>query len=112
MKAPKIIQVPKKMQKFYGSGTMLHPSLEMISILVDQIPKGNITTISHITSKLSKDFGTDITCPMRTGNHLKKLSKNSNFQYPFWRVVRSNGLMVKFDNYTYWANILEKEGLN
>ena len=63
-----IVSIPVKMEKFYGKGTMLHPSLDEIENLVNLIPKGKITTIDILCKRLAKDAGTNVTCPMRTGN--------------------------------------------
>lgn len=109
MKSPKIVPVPEKMEKYFGRGTMLHPDIQMIEGLIEKIPKGKITTINSLAKRLSDDFETDVTCPMRTGNHLKKLSKIPS-KLPFWRVIRTDGKMIKLDNYEHWATILEKEG--
>jgi len=97
------------MQKHYGNGQMLHPNIEMVKELVEQIPKGKVITIDRLAKKLAKIYKADVTCPMRTGNHLKRLSKIAS-QIPFWRVIKTDGTMVKLDNYEHWATILEKEG--
>lgn len=75
MKAPKIIQIPEKMEKYYGSGNMLHPELSMVEELVDLIPRGSVATLDTLTKQLANRYGTNVTCPMRTVNHLKRLSK-------------------------------------
>ncbi len=111
MNAPTIVPVPEKMQKFYGKGRMLHPSLTMVSELVEAIPLGKITTIDVLAKKMASQYGADVSCPMRTGNHLKALSKSPDVRsIPFWRVVRTNGMMVKLANYAQWASVLEQEG--
>lgn len=109
MQKPTIVSIPKKMQKYYGSGQMLHPEMEMIEEFVELIPKGKVITIDVLAKKLAKTYGADVTCPMRTGNHLKRLSKTDS-KKPFWRVIRKDHMMVKLDNYEHWATILEKEG--
>ncbi|MEO0527845.1 MAG: hypothetical protein AAFZ89_11500 [Bacteroidota bacterium] len=115
MKTPKIVPVPEKMQKYYGSGRMLHPELEMVKDVINNIPKGKVATLNELTRKLAEVHGADVTCPMRTGNHLKRISKNMDLDttavsIPFWRVIRTNGMMMKIDNYEFWAIVLEKEG--
>jgi len=107
---PKIVPVPEKMQKFYGTGKMLHPEIDMVIQFVELIPRGMVATIDVLAKQLAKTYGADVTCPMRTGNHLKKLSKTDS-KIPFWRVVKKDNFMIKLDNYSYWATILEKEGL-
>ncbi len=109
MKLPKIIPIPEKMQHFYGTGTMLHPDKEMVAEFIGSIPAGKIATIDGLAKKMAVAFGADVTCAMRTGNHLKRLSKE-NSKLPFWRVVRKDGLLIKLDDQAYWATILEKEG--
>ncbi len=115
MKKPKIVPVPEKMQKFYGVGQMLHPAMEMVEELIALIPKGKVVTIDAIAKKLATNYNTDVTCPMRTGNHLKSISKmytldNFKNSMPFWRVIRTDKRMLKLNNYEYWAAQLEKEG--
>ena len=65
------------MQKFYGNGHMLHPEVSMLLELLEVIPRGKVTTIEILAQQLSSMYGTDVTCPMRTGNLLKKLSKST-----------------------------------
>uniref|UniRef100_UPI003F5CE552 hypothetical protein n=1 Tax=Maribacter litoralis TaxID=2059726 RepID=UPI003F5CE552 len=75
MTKSKIVDIPTKMEKFYGKGKMLHPSVEEIEELVKTIPKGFVATIDALAKRLATDFGTDVTCPMRTGNGIKKIAE-------------------------------------
>ena len=118
MKTLKIVPVPEKMERFFGKGQMLHPSLEMVKELVEKIPTGKITSIGVLTKKMSEMYGTDVTCPMRTGNHLKRMSKEAEAtrdglkkDLPFWRVIRNDGMMVKLEDVPFYASVLEDEGL-
>lgn len=111
MIVPKIIPVPEKMQKFYGNGQMLHPELAMVIEVIELIPRGKVMTIDILAKQLAETYGADVTCPMRIGNLLKKLSKTES-KIPFWRVIRKDHQMIKLDNYENWATILEKEGLS
>ena len=111
----RIVNIPEKMEKFYGTGKMLHPSVEAIEELISNIPKGYVTTIDSIAKCLAKEAGVDVNCPMRIGNVVKKISKsysneNIDFKIPFWRVIRSNKEVIKTQNYEYWATLLEDEG--
>lgn len=115
MTKSKIVTIPTKMEKFYGKGTMLHPAIEDIEELVKTIPYGSVATIDAISKRLAKDFGTDVTCPMRTGNVIKKIAERySNdtidFKIPFWRVIRSDKMILKSKNFEFWASQLEDEG--
>lgn len=116
MKVPKIVDVPLKMQKFYGRGKMLHPTLEMVESAIQKIPVGMVTTIDDLGKKLAQDFGTDVTCPMRVGNAIKRIAKEhtgyeSSTEFPFWRVIRKDKRVIKTPDFTYWASVLEREGL-
>jgi alkylated DNA nucleotide flippase Atl1 len=115
MTTSKIVAIPIKMEKFYGKGTMLHPSVEAIEELIKTIPRGSVVTIDTLAKRLAIDFGTDVTCPMRTGNAIKKIaerytSTTIDFQVPFWRVIRSNKLIIKSKNVEFCASLIEDEG--
>ena len=111
----KIVDIPIKMEKFYGKGSMLHPSIEDIEELVRTIPRGQIATIETLCQKLSNNYGTEVTCPMRTGNAIKKISKNYSIDIvdeslPFWRVVKTDKTVLKLETYEFWATKIESEG--
>ena len=115
MKKSTIIDIPEKMEKFYGKGKMLHPDMEVIEELVSRIPRGKITTINALAKKLAGDFGVDITCPMRTGNAIKKMAEayaqvDNDEKLPFWRVLRTGNLVIKSGNVELSAIKLENEG--
>ncbi len=115
MQKSKIVQIPETMEKFFGKGTMLHPTVNQVEDLVRLIPKGKITTIGNITSYLAAAHGTKVTCPMRTGNAIKKLSERFSVddldqELPFWRVLRKDHLMIKSKNYEQLASVIEDEG--
>jgi alkylated DNA nucleotide flippase Atl1 len=115
MNKSKIVDIPSKMEKYYGKGKMLHPSIEVVEDVLRYIPQGKISTIDLVCKKLATDFGTDVTCPMRTGNNLKKIALNYSDgtidnNFPFWRVIRTDKMMIKFQNYEFWASKLEDEG--
>lgn len=115
MKQWKVVDVPVKMEKFFGKGKMLHPDKDIVENLVRTIPSGMITTIDILGKKLADDYGTKVTCPMRLGNIIKKMSTNHSPQQaeesiPFWRVIRTDQMMVKLKDYEFWAAKLEHEG--
>lgn len=112
---PKIVDIPVKMEKFYGKGKMLHPSIEEIEEVVKLIPKGFVITIKEVAKRLSKEFGTEVTCPMRTGNGLKKIGERYSrstidVQMPFWRVIRADKFVIKSKNMELSASLIENEG--
>ncbi|MEO1055085.1 MAG: hypothetical protein AAFX87_30905 [Bacteroidota bacterium] len=109
----KKVAIPEKMQKFYGIGTMLHPDKEMVEAMIREIPIGKVATIDSLCGRLADDYGTDVTCPMRTTNLVKAVmgtSANSNTSIPFWRIIRKNHLLIN-SPFTVWcAENLEREG--
>ncbi len=111
----KIVDIPAKMEKFFGKGSMLHPSINEVEALIRLIPRGSVTTIDLITKRLSEDFKTDVTCPMRTGNAIKKIaerysSNTIDFKIPFWRVIRSNKLIINSKSFEFAAFKIKDEG--
>lgn len=111
----KIVDIPVKMEKFYGKGKMLHPCVEEIESLIKMIPKGALTTIDALAKRMAKDSGADVTCPMRTGNTIKKIAErysndNLDIEIPFWRVIRSNRMLIKTKNIAFYASLIEDEG--
>ena len=115
MTKSKIVDIPSKMEKFYGKGKMLHPSIEEIENLIKTIPICSVATIDALAKRLSTDFGTNVTCPMRTGNAIKKIAErysndNVDHKIPFWRVIRSNKMVIKSKNFELWASKIEDEG--
>lgn len=115
IKKYKIVDIPVKMERYFGEGKMLHPTMEQIEELLKKIPVGSLTTIDELAKKMASEAGTDVTCPMRTGNILKKISERySNYtidrDLPFWRVLRKDKLVIKSKNYEFSASLIEDEG--
>lgn len=109
----KKVAIAEKMQKFYGIGMMLHPDKEMIEELLKQVPAGKVVTLDALCRKLADDYGTNVTCPMRTGNFVKTITKaysDSNASIPFWRVIRSNYMLVNSPSTELCAEYLKEEG--
>lgn len=113
-KLPKIVNIPASMEKYYGVGTMLHPNLDLVIPLVKMITKGYLTTIDLIGKQLAKEFSTDVTCPMRLGNTIKKMAIDNpeahSSEFPYWRVIRTDGFLVKTLNVTDCISLLNEEG--
>lgn len=110
----KKVEIPLKMQKFYGSGIMLHPDKEMIESLLRKVPKGKVVTIDELCQKMAHDHQTNVTCPMRTSNIIKSITEasvNDKSPIPFWRVVRKNHLLINSAFTEICASNLKKEGL-
>lgn len=115
MTNPVIVPVPTKMEKYYGAGMMLHPDVKVIENAIATIPYGKVATIDTLCQKLSMDFGTDVTCPLRTGNAIKKITEKyieyePEATVPFWRVIRNNEMLINSKHVDTCASRLKKEG--
>src|SRR5579872_6275266 len=63
----KVVDVPPKMVKTVGKGTMVIATPKIIYKLISKIPKGKITTVNLIREKLARLYETDTACPITTG---------------------------------------------
>ena len=95
----KVVAVPVKMQKRFGTGTMLVPRPLDVDGLIRKIPKGKLATTGQIGERLAKAAGADCACPMTTGIFIKiaaetaeeDLRKGKKRITPYWRVVKADG---------------------
>jgi len=116
----KVVKVPPKMQKRFGTGTMLVPRPLNVDALIRKIPKGKLATTSQIGERLAKDCKADCACPMTTGIFIKIAAetaeedlRNGKKQItPYWRVIKADGsLNEKFPGGTEaQAKRLHQEG--
>ena len=99
--------------------TMLIPQPKKIDALVQSIPFGTVVTMANLRTRLAKDAGADMSCPMTTGIFLKIVAfaaeenrEVGNDVTPYWRVVRDGGILnEKFPGgIALHADLLESEG--
>lgn len=98
-KLPKIVAVPPKWRKQYGSGKMViaHP-LE-VDELIRRVPKGKLVTVAQLRKRLARKHRADHTCPLTTGIFVRIVSEVAEEDRragkkqiaPYWRVVRDDG---------------------
>jgi len=96
---PKIVRVPPKWRKQYGSGTMLiaHP-LE-VDALIRKVPRGKLVTVAQLRARLARQHRASTTCPLTTGIFVRIVAEVAEEDRragkarvtPYWRVVRDNG---------------------
>ena len=97
--APKVVKVPVKMQKRFGTGTMLVPRPLDVDELIRKIPKGKLATTGQIGDRLARKSKADCACPMTTGIFIKIAAETAEEDLrngkkritPYWRVVKSDG---------------------
>jgi hypothetical protein len=95
----KIIEIPERMSKRFGAGTMLIPKPLDVDALIRKTRKGRLLTVSEIRSRLARDNGADITCPLTTGIFVRivaeaaeeELGNGKKRVTPYWRVIRDDG---------------------
>jgi hypothetical protein len=118
----KIVDVPPKMQKGFGTGKMLIAKPLDVDALIRKVQKGKLVTVTQVMDKLAKDAHVDCACPMTTGIFLRivaevaeeDLRSGKSEVTPYWRVLKSGGsLNIKFPGGTQaQAARLRKEGHN
>jgi len=119
-KLPRIVVIPKKMEKRFGKGKMLIPKPLDIDALIRKVKKGKLITQEQIRKKLAKKFMVRVTCPITTGIFVRiaaeaaeeEKRKGQKQITPWWRVVKGDGsLNEKFPGgVKNQANYLKKEG--
>ena len=99
---PKVVDVPPKMAKRFGTGKMLIATPLLVDGLVRKVDKGKLVTINQIRKRLAKDFKADTTCPLTTGIFLRiaaetaeeDLNRGVTEITPYWRVIRDDGSLI------------------
>jgi hypothetical protein len=101
----KIVDIPPKMQKAWGTGKMLIARPLDVDALIRKVQKGKLVTVTQVMEKLAKDAHADCACPMTTGIFLRivaevaedDLKSGKEKVTPYWRVLKSDGsLNIKF----------------
>ena len=117
---PKIVKIPPKMVKRFGTGKMLIPRPLDVDALIRRVKKGKLVTQDQIRKRLAKDFKVNVTCPITTGIFIRiaaeaaeeDLREGKKQITPYWRVIKADGsLNEKFPGGTKaQAARLKKEG--
>lgn len=116
----KIVDVPLRMQKRFGQGTMLISSPREVDKIMRKVRKGKLITQSQFRAKLARDAGADAACPMTTGIFVRIVAEAAEEARragkkritPYWRTIHDDGKLIeKFPGgpKTQAAN-LRKEG--
>lgn len=95
----KIVEIPPRMAKRFGTGTMLIPKPLDVDALIRKTKKGQLVTVSEIRSRLARDNGVDVACPLTTGIFIRIAAEASEEDLrsgrtrvtPYWRVIRDDG---------------------
>ena len=116
----KIVEVPPKMQKRFGTGKMLIARPLDVDALIRKVQRGKLVTVTQLMEKLAKDARADCACPMTTGIFLRIVAEVAEEDFksgkekvtPYWRILKSGGsLNLKFPGGTRTqAARLKEEG--
>lgn len=96
---PKIVDIPPKMTKRFGTGKMLIPRPLDVDALIRKVKRGKLVTQDQIRKRLAKDFNADIACPITTGIFIRiaaeaaeeDLRRGNKQITPYWRVIKPDG---------------------
>lgn len=96
---PKVVEIPPKMQKRLGPGTLLIPSPRDVESEIRAIRKGTVRPVSKIRQDLAAKYDTDSACPLVTGIFVRIAAEAAEEEArdgktritPYWRVVKDDG---------------------
>ena len=96
---PKVVDIPPKMQKRLGAGTLLIPSPRDVEAVIRGIPQGEVMTVGTIRERLAAKYATTSTCPLVTGIFVRISAEAAEEDAirgktaitPYWRVVKNDG---------------------
>lgn len=96
---PKLVPISDGMAKRFGHGMMLIPTALELDAMVRKIPRGEVSTLAQIRSRLARWHNADLTCPLVSGIYLRIVAEAAEEDRqagrpdvtPFWRVVGDEG---------------------
>ena len=97
--APRVVDVPPKMVKRFGTGKMLIATPLLVDALIRKVEEGKLVTVRELRERLAKDFKVDSTCPLTTGIFVRIAAETAEEDLrmgrgditPYWRVIRDDG---------------------
>jgi len=98
---PRVVDVPPKMVKRFGTGKMLIATPLLVDALIRKVEKGKLVTVRELRERLAKDFKVDSTCPLTTGIFVRIAAETAEEDLrmgrqeitPYWRVIRDDGCL-------------------
>ncbi len=96
---PKIVRVPTKWQKRFGTGTMAIAHPLHVDALIRSVKRGKLVTQTQLRERLAKKYHANHTCPLTTGIFVRIVAEaveedrraGKSRVTPYWRVVRDDG---------------------
>lgn len=96
---PRAERLTGEMRRRHGPGTMLLPAPWQVRALMEQVPRGSLTTINRIREALARQHRTTIACPIVTGIHARIVAGAAGEEEalgrrrvtPYWRTLKEGG---------------------
>jgi alkylated DNA nucleotide flippase Atl1 len=96
---PKIVRVPTKWRKRFGTGTMVIAHPLDVDALIRTVKRGKVITQTQLRERLARKYRADHTCPLTTGIFVRIVSEVAEEDRragkrtitPYWRVLRDDG---------------------
>jgi alkylated DNA nucleotide flippase Atl1 len=96
---PRVAKITGRMSKRWGTGTVAIPAPREIDALMKKVPRGKVTTINEMRTKVARDHHATIGCPITTGIFAwiaanaaeeRRAAGKKNIT-PYWRTLKSGG---------------------
>jgi alkylated DNA nucleotide flippase Atl1 len=106
-KPAKVVPIPPKMKRMYGSlprnAKILIPHPADVEALLRKVPRGKLLTQTQLREKLARDAKADIACPITTGIFVRivaeaaaeSMREGKSRVTPYWRVIRDDGKLME-----------------
>src|SRR5262245_2453985 len=95
---PKIVQIPDRMKRSFGDGTLVIPAPIEVDELMRKVPIGKVTTVNQIRGALARKHSATTACPMTTGifswiaaNAAEESTTQRKRMTPYWRTLKEGG---------------------
>jgi len=97
----KLVPVPPRMQKRFGTGNMLIPKPLDVDAIMRRVRTGKLITQSQIRDQLARQAKADSTCPLTTGIFIRVAAEAAEEDLragkkritPYWRTIKDNGAL-------------------
>lgn len=98
---PKVEKITGKMNKRWGTGTVVIPAPMEVNEIMRKVPEGKLTTINEIRAALAKKHGATIGCPITTSIFAwiaanaaeEQREKGEKDITSYWRVLKTGGVI-------------------
>ena len=91
-----IVPITPEREKFFGcTGRMLLPCPATVAALVNEVPRGKVTTLDLFRAELARRHRVEAVCPFQTKQALRAIASQPKAA-PLWRLVRKNGELLKY----------------